>query len=650
MSIGLVSAPLGYETPPGAPPLKLASWYSILQELGRDTTVYDLELELFLKLHSEKDAYNYLNRFFGGIVFIPYMDVLSSEFLFQTSTEIPTLLTYSYCRDNEQLQSDLIQKKSRHLGIPSGLLSQWVETVLCVLDSFSKKIASHNTVFVNMPLPGSTTTGLILGKYIKDAAPDTTVVAAGTHINTPELAALGFAMNAIDFITFYDDEYTVRALSQGAPVKEVPNLSWRDDHGQLKKSNKTILEHDLDNLPIPDFSPFPISKYGLTASGTRIAVLETSRSCPFHCRFCSNNKFWNCVGDINSTYRCKSVERVREEIDAVLDTHTVNAVSFIDCTLNYNKNNRFAKLLTELKKVDLMYYGGMRVDQLIPSIIDSMAEAGFVAVILGIESFDEHCLRSYQKGSSAYVDHAFKMVPLLLKKGILPQINILIGTPSETPEDMERSMSMLTRFAEHLKKMHYPVFSINASITYLNYPSKMYFEFCEESGYTIVYHELPPELSESIPPHVKEAATAVPLKAVKSEGSSNGKDKNRYVPVLDKHTLFDTVYSLWSSDEEILTFELKALEKHFEKIVGTWLHEDILLQWTGNAVESSRSPQSLIGQVICALHNEKTVPFRRLLKMLHLTEEPLSSNALKSTWATLHYLWKKEMLRIRPSL
>ncbi len=635
MNVGLVSAPFSRQMPPSIPSVKLASWYATLKDQTIDVKVFDLNSDLFLNLKFNDEAYNLLHHFFGGLVYIPLKHLPSNEFYFDTNTAVPLLLTLAYSRDDTV--DHLIKEKSRDFKIESDLLSSWVSKTVDVIDSFSQKIAQTcDIVCIDMPMPGASTSGLLLGKYIKDMNSDTTIVAAGNHINIPELALLGFSMNAYDYVAFWDDEYTVGALSalEEGTYEDVPNIVWKEGNN-LKRSKKVVMNKNLDVLPVPDFSAFNLSTYKVGALGARAVLIETARSCPYRCNYCSFRKFWNCLGEVTEVYRSKSVERIIAEIEAAQKVYPVNCISFGDRTLNYNGKKRFERLLSQLKGRNLIYAGAMRVDLLTDSLIEEMAEAGFVSVVLGIESFDTVCIRSYEKGSGGYVKNAVDAALRLLENGIMPHINILVGHPRESCEDTMRALEALEKVTETIKKEGYPVSGLNSSVFHFNYPSKMYDEFLESDNFQVVYHDV--KEIKGVPDAVKRAAERIPLKAVRKEDAET----------VDKCMVSDRIYTFWSDDEEIIAYTLRILENYFEPLFDVWMLENIVLVWEGSVelgpvtTEAERVVQTII--------DASQLDLRQLVQQLGYDPGDIPKEVKKMLWATIFMLYNKKVLNILPS-
>ncbi|MBU1726215.1 MAG: hypothetical protein KJ880_01100, partial [Candidatus Omnitrophica bacterium] len=75
------------------------------------------------------------------------------------------------------------------------------------------------------------------------------------------------------------------------------------ENGRIVNNGLCPLIHDLDCLPFPDFSRFPLGRY---KHKNRLPILG-SRGCIFRCLFCDDSRMWR-------TYRSRTAENIINEI------------------------------------------------------------------------------------------------------------------------------------------------------------------------------------------------------------------------------------------------------------------------------------------------------------------------------------------------
>ncbi|MBU7047787.1 MAG: hypothetical protein HXS54_15230, partial [Theionarchaea archaeon] len=250
------------------------------------------------------------------------------------------------------------------------------------------------------------------------------------------------------------------------------------------------------------------------------------------------------------------------------------------------------------------------------------------------------CVRSYEKGSSGYVENAVEVALHLLEKGIMPYINILVGHPREASEDTMRALEELAKVTTYIKQKGYPVSGLNASVFHFNYPSKMYGEFLESGEFDVVYHDIQ---VLGIPEKVLKVAERIPLKAVRRTEDN-----------LDKCSVSDKIYTFWSSDDDIIEYMLKTLEKYAEPLFDAWMRENVVLVWEGSLKLESITTES--ERIVKTIIEEKRLNIRELVWKLGYTrnldndkEINISKETKNLLWAVIFMLYGKRVLNILPS-
>ena len=148
---------------------------------------------------------------------------------------------------------------------------------------------------------------------------------------------------------------------------------------------------DLDNLPFPDWSIFPIEKFGYFPSLPRkpFLTIQASRGCPFACEFCPY------LVSQGIPLRRRSNEKIIEEIALSVEKYSIRSLLFRDITWSMNK-----KLTKDLcrglidRDFDLEIGVETRADTLDEELIFLMRDAGVKVVNLGIESPDDDILQA----------------------------------------------------------------------------------------------------------------------------------------------------------------------------------------------------------------------------------------------------------------
>jgi radical SAM superfamily enzyme YgiQ (UPF0313 family) len=86
----------------------------------------------------------------------------------------------------------------------------------------------------------------------------------------------------------------------------------------------------------------------------------------------------------------------------------------------------------------ISFYCLTHPNQVDPETADALKEAGCWCVDMGVESGDPDVLASYGKGST--LESVRMAVTLLKERGILVQLNLVLGGPLDTPQTIRRSV------------------------------------------------------------------------------------------------------------------------------------------------------------------------------------------------------------------
>ena len=217
-------------------------------------------------------------------------------------------------------------------------------------------------------------------------------------------------------------------------------------NGCLKEEYKAETYPDLKKLVIPRYDLLKLNRYR-SSSGTNIPrlPLQTTRGCPFNCKFCSVTKFWG------PKIRVKSLENVEKELLHIRSLGT-NRVLFTDdnfiANINYTKN-----LLELLKKYNFSWICQVSTNiYKHEDLIFEMWKAGCSGVYMGIETFSEENLENINKKFNKMADYE-KLFSLFNKYNIRVTASMMIGLDGDTRETLKDMVQRLIRL-----KVSYAVF------------------------------------------------------------------------------------------------------------------------------------------------------------------------------------------------
>jgi radical SAM superfamily enzyme YgiQ (UPF0313 family) len=181
----------------------------------------------------------------------------------------------------------------------------------------------------------------------------------------------------------------VRAILSKQGLDKVPALShWVDGHIVHNPAGTECV--DVNRLPAPDLAL--IEGFDTRPNSGRVVPVQTSRGCPFDCKFCSVTKMFG------REYRFRSTENVMSELRQMRGRW----VFFYDDNFTANRN-RAKELCRAIirENLDLHWSAQVRCDAAKdPELLDLMAEAGCYYVYVGLESVSPTVLKCFNKQQS----------------------------------------------------------------------------------------------------------------------------------------------------------------------------------------------------------------------------------------------------------
>lgn len=189
---------------------------------------------------------------------------------------------------------------------------------------------------------------------------------------------------------------------------------------------------DLDTLPFPDWSPFPIERYRYALLSQRGPTLpiQSARGCPYACSYCP----WR----VTARFRERDPDRVAREARRDRDLYGAASLSFRDPLFNLSEE-RVRALARALAPLGLKWSAEMRADRLDPELIRELGRAGLRSLEIGVESVDRALLAREKRKPPTHAQIE-EVVRTAQSAGVRVICNYVLGLPGDTRETIRETV------------------------------------------------------------------------------------------------------------------------------------------------------------------------------------------------------------------
>jgi ribosomal peptide maturation radical SAM protein 1 len=287
---------------------------------------------------------------------------------------------------------------------------------------------------------------IALAANIKKLAPETVIVAGGSHCAGGLGATLLRRFPFIDFVCTGEGEVVFPQLLRGIlhghsiPVDGISHAHGKDTESLVRIGSAKPATIALEDLPTPDYSDW-IAVCGHHPSSVAL-TFETSRGCWFgeksHCVFCGLNAEW-------MEYRSKSPTKVLRELSE-FQKLGVRKIIATDQIFNHSY---FSTLLPQLSQAQF----GLSIFYEIKSNVtfeqlQLLKAAGIDSLQPGIETLSTSILQKMRKGVTAVQN--IQLLKWAAELGVVVSWNLLYGCPGEKDEDYA-GMNEIIPLISHLQ-------------------------------------------------------------------------------------------------------------------------------------------------------------------------------------------------------
>ena len=293
---------------------------------------------------------------------------------------------------------------------------------------------------------------------------DTPIVLGGPHPTL--LPEQTLESGLIDYVVIGKGEVPflnlVRALKASGPIQGIAQVGYKED-GRIVIHKGLVPEINVRTIPY-----HLVSRYGRPST---IPIIS-SYGCPYHCTFCVEKV-------LHPTYCELPIPDVLFMVKEALSLGP-ECIDFVDDNFLLNRK-RVIELfsLCQGKSLDFRWLCTGRVDKVL-SLDDKtmtfLRERGLVLIYFGIESGSPKILELINKKITP--EMVLELNLRLRREGIIPHYSFMAGFPTETREDVEKTISLMNRLKE--ENPGAVIWKINQ---YTPYPGTELFDLAIQKGF-----------------------------------------------------------------------------------------------------------------------------------------------------------------------
>jgi len=234
----------------------------------------------------------------------------------------------------------------------------------------------------------------------------------------------------------------VRALDRRDSLKKVKGIMFKEGSNYVRTDKRPLL--DIESLlPVPwgliDIENYIHSDMYVKNRDRILDLGQTSRGCPFNCGFCSSAEIRE------RKWRPMSVAKSLDMISGAVRKFNLGGFWLRDDEFYIDRKRATAICEGIIRsKLDISFYtSGTRVDVLLKSSdydLEMLKRAGAYTLKMGAESGSQRILDLMKKGITP--EQTLLANQRCKKLGIVPIFGLLIGYPTETFEDINKTIDL----------------------------------------------------------------------------------------------------------------------------------------------------------------------------------------------------------------
>lgn len=310
-------------------------------------------------------------------------------------------------------------------------------------------------------------------RFIKEIKKSLPVVWGGPFVSVLPKQVL--AEDCIDIIVRGDGEVTTlelaKALRDNKPLESVAGISFKKNGQIVKNPDRPLV--NFNEMPDLPYHLVDVSRHLPKREGVPTIDMETSRGCPFNCKFCYNPAF-----NLRK-WRAYDPDLILNRIKKLKEEFGIKGVWFIDDEF-FIDVKRARQIIEGLIGLNMQWeIQGARADSLLSmddDYLKLLERSNCKQINIGAESGSDRILKMVEKKitTQQIIEVNRKLKPY----NLMPWFYFMIGFPTETMEEQEMTINLAMKILEENPKA-----KISGIGCFTPYPGTQLFEEAVKLGY-----------------------------------------------------------------------------------------------------------------------------------------------------------------------
>jgi radical SAM superfamily enzyme YgiQ (UPF0313 family) len=277
--------------------------------------------------------------------------------------------------------------------------------------------------------------------FMRALAPEAVLVIGGPYATSNVESVL--LENPIDVAVLGEGELSflnlVKTFASGGDIREVKGIAYKEDDSVVVTEKEEYI-HDLDTIPVPDYSLVDFNDYwgnrlqfnGILAEKKHASVIS-SRACPYRCVYCHSM--------FGKKLRKRSPAHFLSEIRLLYTRYGVREFHIIDDVFNLDRERMHAILSMIIESgmtVKIAFPNGLRGDVLEEEDIVLLKRAGAYMLTLAIETGSPRLQKVIRKNLD--IPKVMRNIAFAESLGLITRGFFMLGFPGETVSEMRKTI------------------------------------------------------------------------------------------------------------------------------------------------------------------------------------------------------------------